>query len=124
MEDLISEMQRRHVPWIASFHDFDKLPQSTVMEDAAAKALEAGAAAFKVAAQISGPEDLARLVEFQEADHGLPTASMGMGALGAESRVRCAQAGSVLNYGFLGASPTAPGQMSAAELKKAIGQAG
>ena len=120
MPHLLEELTRRDLPWIASFHDFTKLPASGVMEDAAAMALEAGAAAFKVAAQLEGPDDLARLIEFQQADHGIPVASMGMGPLAPVSRVQCAHAGSTLNYGFLGDTPTAPGQWSAAQLKQAI----
>ena len=120
MPSLLEELLQHDLPWVASFHDFDKLPDTTVMEEAAAMALEAGAAAFKVAAQLAGPEDLARLVEFQEADHGLPVASMGMGPLAPVSRVQCAHAGSTLNYGFLGDTATAPGQWSAAQLKQAI----
>jgi 3-dehydroquinate dehydratase I len=47
-------------------------------------------------------------------------ATMGMGPLAAASRVRCALAGSVLNYGYLGEAPTAPGQWPAAKLRAAI----
>jgi 3-dehydroquinate dehydratase len=43
-----------------------------------------------------------------------------MGALAPESRVRCAHAGSVLNYGYIGQAPTAPGQWTAAALREAI----
>ena len=124
MDKLIAELNDRDLPWIASFHDFEKLPEVAVMKKAAAKALAAGAQVFKFAANLADEEDLARLIEFQTADHGLPTATMGMGELGAQSRVQLAKAGSVLNYGYLGASPTAPGQMSAGELKQAIRKLG
>ena len=124
MSALIAELKGRGLPWIASYHDFDKLPEAAIMEHAATRARNAGATAFKLAAHLVDESELERLVDFQKADHGLPTATMGMGTLGAESRVRCAHAGSVLNYGYLGTSPTAPGQLSAAELKKALGQAG
>ena len=87
---------------------------------AAAKALDAGAAAFKAAARLHGPGDLARLAEFQLRDHGLPVATMGMGPLAPVSRLLCAQCGSVLNYGFLGSRPTAPGQWDAATLRHAV----
>jgi 3-dehydroquinate dehydratase-1 len=45
---------------------------------------------------------------------------MGMGVLAPVSRLLCAQCGSVLNYGFLGETPTAPGQWDSALLKQAI----
>lgn len=108
------------VPWIASFHDFERLPETPVLEAAAKRARDAGAAAFKVAARLHGPADLARLAEFQLADQGIPVSSMGMGPLAPVSRLLCAQCGSVLNYGFLGRIPTAPGQWDAASLKQAI----
>ena len=120
----IGEMQAviamLEVPWIASFHHFDHLPETTVLEEAARRAKAAGAAAFKAAARVHTPADLARLAEFQLADHGLPVATMGMGPLAPVSRLLCAQCRSVLNYGFLGNQPTAPGQWDAAFLTEAI----
>jgi len=109
-----------NVPWIASFHDFGKLPGESVVLDALATAKAAGAAVFKWATMIHTAADLSRLAEFQSADHGMPVATMGMGPLAVVSRLLCAQCGSVLNYGYLGDAPTAPGQWDAATLKNAI----
>lgn len=120
MGDLLNEIQTRNIPWIASFHDFEKLPSSAVLDAAAQRAKDAGAGAFKIAAKLNHPADLARLAEFQLADSGLPVATMGMGPLAPVSRLLCAQCGSVLNYGYLGKSPTAPGQWDAALLKEMI----
>ncbi len=120
MPDLIATAAERGVPWIGSFHDFEKLPETAVLEEAAQRARAAGAAAFKVAAHLHNPADVARLAEFQGSDQGLPLASMGMGPLAPVSRLLCAQCGSVLNYGYLGETPTAPGQWDAALLKLAI----
>jgi 3-dehydroquinate dehydratase-1 len=113
-------LKKLTIPWIASFHDFERLPPTEVLEDAAKRAKDAGAAAFKTAAKLHHPADLARLADFQLADHGLPVATMGMGPLAPVSRLLCAQCGSVLNYGYLGKTPTAPGQWDAALLKQAI----
>lgn len=120
MEPLRSAIASRRIPWIASFHDFKKLPETRILEDAAKRARDAGAHAFKAAAFLHSPADLARLAEFQLADHGLPVATMGMGPLAPVSRLLCAQCGSVLNYGYLGKTPTAPGQWDAAMLKQAV----
>ncbi|MFZ9936965.1 MAG: type I 3-dehydroquinate dehydratase [Luteolibacter sp.] len=117
---LIEKAHATKLPWIASFHDFGKLPESSVLESKAELAREAGAAVFKLAARLHSPGDLARLAEFQAADHGIPVATMGMGRLAPVSRLLCAQCGSVLNYGYLGSEPTAPGQWSAAMLRQAI----
>lgn len=117
---LLDQIKERKLPWIASYHDFDKLPEESVIAAVCEQAREAGATAFKLAAHLADESELKRLVEFQLADHGIATATMGMGELGAKSRVLCARAGSVLNYGHLGSKPTAPGQMSALDLRKAI----
>jgi len=122
MAELIAELKQGQVPWIASFHDFEKLPDTGLLQDACGRALQAGAKVFKLAAHLPDMGSLERLIDFQTMDHGLPTATMGMGSMAAESRVLCAQAGSVLNYGYIGGTATAPGQMSAAHLKAAIHQ--
>ena len=120
MSALLPELAAREIPWIASHHDFEKLPDSCDLERAAASAKVAGAAMFKVAAWLASPAEVARLAEFQLADQGLPVATMGMGPLAPVSRLLCAQCGSVFNYGYLGGTATAPGQWDAALLKTAI----
>lgn len=120
MGGLLAELAERSIPWLASYHDFDKLPDSAELERAALQAKAAGAAVFKAAARLASPADLTRLAEFQLADHGLPVATMGMGPLAPVSRLLCAQCGSVFNYGYLGHTATAPGQWDAALLKTAI----
>jgi 3-dehydroquinate dehydratase-1 len=120
MDALLKTLAHRGIPWVASFHDFGRLPDAAVLLDAVTRARAAGAGVFKVAAMLHEPADLARLAEFQLADHGMPVATMGMGLLAAVSRLLCAQCGSVLNYGYLGETATAPGQWDAALLKTAI----
>jgi 3-dehydroquinate dehydratase-1 len=120
MGDVLKQISKRNIPWVASWHDFEKLPDTAVLREAAVRAEDAGAAAFKAAAKLSSPADMARLAEFQLMDHGIPVSTMGMGPLAPVSRLLCAQSGSVLNYGYLGATPTAPGQWDSALLKTAI----
>jgi 3-dehydroquinate dehydratase I len=120
MREVIDEAATLGVRWVASCHDFSKLPDDEALWQGAHLAKEAGAAVFKVAAWLRDPGELARLAVFQQADHGLPVASMGMGPLAAASRILCAQCGSVLNYGYLGTTPTAPGQWEAGLLKRVI----
>jgi len=120
MGGLLEELSQLAIPWIASYHDFEKLPDTAVLEHAAKQAKLAGAAVFKAAAKLDSPADVARLAGFQLADHGLPVATMGMGPLAPVSRLLCAQCGSVLNYGYLGHTATAPGQWDSGLLKNAI----
>lgn len=117
---LLETIRQRGLPWIASFHDFNSLPDYALLESKLRLARDAGASVFKAAARLHTPADVARLAEFQLAEHGIPVATMGMGPLAAVSRLLCAQCGSVLNYGYLGEKPTAPGQWSASRLHQAI----
>lgn len=120
MPTLVEDLLEHGLPWLASYHDFEQLPDPATLSRAATEAREAGAHVFKLAAHLPDAASLARLLEFQLADHGVPVATMGMGPLAPASRLLCAQAGSVLNYGHLGGKPTAPGQWSAKQLKRSI----
>ncbi|MGJ8643971.1 MAG: type I 3-dehydroquinate dehydratase [Luteolibacter sp.] len=120
MSELIDEIRSKGVPWIASFHDFLALPSRVKLDTQAKIAREAGASTFKAAARMRTPEDIAELAAFQMSDAGIPLSTMGMGDLAPVSRLLCAQAGSVLNYGYIGEKETAPGQWSAARLRDSI----
>lgn len=120
MKGMVARIIAKGIPLVASFHDFSGTPEAGVWEDRLAVARSHGASVFKAAAKLHGLSDLQTLARFQAVDHGLPVAMMGMGALAPVSRLLCAQHGSVLNYGYLGDVPTAPGQWSAAKLKDAI----
>lgn len=120
MGELIDEMHSAGQPWIASYHDFEKLPSREVLSGRAAEAKEAGAVAFKVAAMLLTMDDLTALAHFQMSDQQISLCTMGMGVLAPVSRLLCAQAGSMLNYGFIGETETAPGQWSARQLRDSI----
>ena len=120
MADLISHISAEGVPWVASFHDFNEMPSRQKLETHAEIAREAGASAFKAAARLRTLDDLTALAEFQMSDAGIPLSTMGMGALAPVSHLLCAQAGSVLNYGYVGETTTAPGQWSARRLGECI----
>jgi len=120
MNGLLEKLKTAKIPWIASFHDFVKTPSNAELLERLEQAKAAGATVFKVAAMLENTQDLARLADFQLADHGIAVSTMGMGPLAPVSRLLCAQYGSVLNYGYLGEIPTAPGQWDAAMLKSAI----
>lgn len=120
MAPLLEVLRGRRIPWIASYHDFSKLPDANILREAENLAVEAGASVFKAAAMLGSPRDLATLAEFQLASHAIPVSTMGMGSLAPVSRLLCAQAGSVLNYGYLGNTATAPGQWDCGLLKTAI----
>ncbi|MCW1922949.1 type I 3-dehydroquinate dehydratase [Luteolibacter arcticus] len=109
------------VPWVASWHDFEGRADSFGKIPAMAEqAATAGAACFKAAVRLHHMADLAKLAGLLTQPLPLPLSLMGMGRLAPVSRLLCAQYGSVLNYGYLGDAPTAPGQWSAGLLKAAV----
>ena len=121
MADLLERVRARGIPWVASWHDFEGRPESFGrIPEMASQALDAGASCFKAAVRLHAPDDVTRLVENFTKIADIPLSLMGMGALAPVSRVMCAQYGSVLNYGYIGDAPTAPGQWSAELLKLAI----
>lgn len=121
MAGLVEDLKAAETPWIASFHSFDGPVPLELLNAARMAARAAGAAGFKAAIELGWETGtLADLAYFLKEDRGYPISLMGMGPLAPVSRLLFAQLGSVLNYGFLGSSPTAPGQWSAARLKEAI----
>lgn len=115
MESVLREAQNTRVGLIASFHDFQKTPSASRLEDLAKHAADAGADVLKIATRTASPGDVARLLDLLDRA-SLPVAIMGMGPLGMASRVVLAAAGSVLNYGWLH-QPNVTGQWSAKELR-------
>jgi 3-dehydroquinate dehydratase-1 len=120
MRALISEAVSEGIAWIASYHDFGGMPPAQKLTARAVIAREAGAAVFKAAVRLRTADDLRELANFQMGDTGIALSTMGMGVLAPVSRLLCAQAGSVLNYGYVGDHATAPGQWSAKRLRDAI----
>lgn len=121
MADLLEKAAEQGVPWVASWHDFEGRADSFGKIPAMAeRATQAGAACFKAAVRLHGMDDLAKLAGLLTETHPLPLSLMGMGPLAPVSRLLCAQYGSVLNYGFIGDAPTAPGQWNSGLLKEAL----
>lgn len=99
---LLAEARKRNVRVILSFHDFESTPSSRSLRAKAARAKALGADIFKVSTLTNKPADLARLVGFlSDGDVDLPVSAMGIGKLGAISRLLLARCGSVLNYASL-----------------------
>ena len=104
---------------IISFHDFKSTPKSKVLVAKARGAKVLRADIFKVATRTDTPMELGRLLEFMTSsrlDFGL--AVMGIGKLGAISRVLLARAGSVLIYASMGPGSDVEGQLSLEQLRE------
>lgn len=113
---LIDEVKAAGAKLVVSDHHFQKTPTLSQMLERQRRAFKAGADIFKIAAVLPGAPEFARILEFAGKASPGPRAIMGMGKFGQVSRVALAQAGSVLNYGYLD-RPNAPGQWEARELK-------
>lgn len=115
---VLAAARKRKLRVVASFHDFQKTPSSGRLRDLVAQAGDQGADIFKIATRTESSADVGRLLDLFAAAT-IPLAVMGMGPLGAGSRILFAQCGSLLNYGWLH-QPNVPGQWSAVELKRIL----
>lgn len=115
---LLAIARTKKVRRIISFHDFKSTPSARLLVAKANNAKAFRADIFKVATRTETPMELGRLLEFiTENRVNVPLAVMGMGRLGAISRVLLARAGSVLIYASVGATTDVEGQMSLKQLR-------
>ena len=110
--------QRRR-PLIVSHHDFNRTPSGDELRNIVMKAAEYGTV-VKIAAFTRTEDDLAALRTLFQRQCPASLCVLGMGPLGAQTRVEFPKLGSVLTYGYLDA-PVAPGQVSARELMQELG---
>lgn len=117
----IAEARRAGVKVIASVHHFHSTPSTASIYRAIRQAQAAGADICKVAALADTPAALGQLLAVFSKKLPLPVSVMGMGRFGKISRLLLAQAGSVLNYGYLD-RPNASGQWEARTLKSRLAE--
>ena len=121
-EPLLEEARRRNVRVIFSVHDFKATPSLRSLYASARTAKATGADIFKVATRTDKPSELARLVDFiTNKDLNVRVSAMGIGKLGAPSRLLLARCGSVLNYASF-ARATVEGQLPIELLRSALGR--
>ena len=115
---LLNSSDHRNVARIFSLHDFDSTPTPRSLHAKARTAKSLGAAIFKVATRTDTAVQLARLLEFISQDEAeMAVSVMGIGQLGAVSRVVLAGCGSTMAYGAL-AAPQVEGQLSVRQLQE------
>ena len=117
--ELLAEARAAGVVTIASAHDFEKTPTLESLQEKEQRARSLGADVAKFAFRLHSAEDMMVGVELLRRASGTTTV-MGMGDLGAVSRLLYAQHGACLVYGYLGDTPTAPGQWSAALCRRSL----
>ncbi len=118
LRSLLRLATQKKVRRIISFHNFKSTPPLRLLCAKAGAAKTHGADIFKVATRTDTPVQLARLLDFiAKKDIDLPVSAMGIGKLGAISRVLLARAGSALVYGSVGAETDIEGQVSLKQLR-------
>ena len=113
----IHRIRSRNVGLILSYHNFDETPEEFDMQRLINLAEEADI--VKLAVHHKSVKDFPLCTSLLKRNSH-PLSIMGMGPLAPVSRLLYAQHGSLLNYGYLGNEPTAPGQWHAKLLKEAI----
>jgi 3-dehydroquinate dehydratase-1 len=115
---LLAVAKTKNVRRIISFHDFKSTPSARLLVAKAHNAKALRADIFKVATRTDTPTELGRLLEFITSNRvNVRLAVMGIGRLGAISRVLLARAGSVLIYASLGPATDVEGQLSLEQLR-------
>jgi 3-dehydroquinate dehydratase-1 len=115
---LLNSPPNRDVERILSLHDFDSTPTPRSLHAKARTAKSLGATLFKVATRTDTPAQLARLLEFvAQDDAAISVSAMGMGKLGAVSRIVLASCGSTMAYAAL-ADKQVEGQLSVPQLEE------
>jgi 3-dehydroquinate dehydratase-1 len=118
LRSLLTLAKRKKMGRIISFHNFKSTPPLRVLRAKARAAKTHGTNIFKVATRTDTPIQLARLLGFiAKKDTDLPVSAMGIGKLGAISRVLLARAGSALVYASVAAGTDIEGQLSLEQLR-------
>jgi 3-dehydroquinate dehydratase-1 len=115
---LLNSADQKKVRRIISFHNFKSTPTPRILSAKARTAKAHGADIFKIATRTDTPIELARLLSFiTNKNVDLPVSAMGIGKLGAISRVLLARVGSALVYASVAAASDIEGQLSLEQLR-------
>jgi len=117
LQSILKLAGSRNVRRIISYHNLKSTPSLQTLQMKARAAKSWGADVFKVATRTDTPAQLARLLDFMtKKDLDLTVSIMGIGKLGAISRVLLAHCGSGLIYASLGQNHV-EGQLSLEQLR-------
>lgn len=117
----IADARARGVRVILSAHFFKNTPTLAKLESLRDRAFAAGADIFKIATLTRTMRDVITLATLLARSPRRQLSVMGMGEFGKLSRPLLANAGSVLNYGYLDAAQV-PGQWPAPLLKERLAE--
>ena len=119
LQELLAIAQKKNVRRIISFHNFKSTPAARILTAKAQAAELHHADIFKVATRTDTPMELGRLFDFMTNGRvQVPLAVMGLGKLGAISRVLLARTGSALIYASVGSTTDIEGQLSLQQVRE------
>lgn len=120
LRPLLEVARQKKIRRIISFHDLESTPDSGSLRAKAWAAKSLRADVFKVATRTDTPAQLARLLDFvARNDADLAVSAMGIGRLGAKSRIILSRSGSRLNYASIHRSQI-EGQLSVQQLRSRL----
>mgnify|MGYP005846406245 CR=1 FL=1 len=112
----IEEARAAGVVMVGSFHDFDQTPPLPELLEKRHPLADL----HKFALMTRTGDDVVTHLALLQKFGGGPVSVMGMGPIGAAARPLMARCGSLLNYGYLGRTPTAPDQWPAKLLAETL----
>jgi len=119
LHSLLELADQKKIWRIISFHNFKSTPPVRILLAKARAAKKHGANIFKVATRTDTPVQLARLLSFiTNKNIDIPVSAMGIGKLGAISRVLLARAGSAFVYASISTRTNIEGQLSLEQLRR------
>ncbi len=121
LSNVVAMAKDRGVKLIVSFHDFAATPSAVRLKEIVRRAAAAGADVIKIAARADTVAALHRLLALLAGKTPRPLSVMAIGRYGKVSRLLFAQAGSVLNYAYLGTA-NASGQWSARDFRARLSE--
>lgn len=120
LKDVVAKAKKADTGVIISAHNFNSTPGEKEMLGILKKEFTAGADIAKLAVKANSMDDMLKMLSVtKKASEIGDVCTISMGEHGRLSRVAAPLFGSVLTYGYV-TKPTAPGQLSIAELKQAL----
>jgi len=116
--EVAEEAAKQQKACIVSYHHFQKTPPLSELCAIIEQGQNIGDI-VKISTMINGESDVAVLESLLQRSWAKPLCVIGMGQAWSGTRITFAKLGSCLTYGYLD-KPTAPGQMSAAELVRQL----
>jgi 3-dehydroquinate dehydratase-1 len=116
--DVAAAAKRQGKACVFSYHNFERTPETGALRDIIKEAQEI-ASIVKISAMAKTEQDVVTLRGLLNEKWNTPLCVIAMGPFATPTRVSFAIAGSCLAFGYLD-RPSAPGQLSAAELVRQI----